>query len=135
MSDIALRHAIYLSKISNAELIIINIIEEYVISPYVLLSFIRKEEEGGLKQSKEDLRTMMEGGIKKMLENKVKKFNNLEGRLSYNVLAGKPPDEIIKFSEESDIDLIVKASSRISSTIRVIEVWLERSLIALENHP
>ena len=70
-----------------------------------------------------------------MLENKVKKFNNLEGRLSYNVLAGKPPDEIIKFSEELDIDLIVKASSRISSTIRVIEVWLERSLIALENQP
>ena len=31
----------------------------------VPLSFIRKEEEGGLKQSKEDLRTMMEGGIKK----------------------------------------------------------------------
>ena len=64
MSDNALRHAIYLFKISNAELIIINIIEEYVISPYLLLSFIRKEE-GGLKQSKEDLRTMMEGGIKK----------------------------------------------------------------------
>lgn len=32
MSDNALRHAIYLFKISNAELIIINIIEEYVIS-------------------------------------------------------------------------------------------------------
>ena len=55
-----------------------------------------------------------------MLVNKVKKFNNLEVHLSYNVLAGKPPDEIIKFSDESDIDLIVMASSRISSTIRVI---------------
>jgi nucleotide-binding universal stress UspA family protein len=120
MSDIALRDAIYSSKISNAELIIINIIEEDVISSSTLLSFIRKEEEGGLKQSKEDLRTMMEGGIKKMLENKVKKFNNFEGRLSYNVLGGKPQDEIIKFSDESDIDLIVMASSRISSTIRVI---------------
>ena len=55
-----------------------------------------------------------------MLENKVKKFNNLEVHLSYNVLAGKPQDEIIKFSDESDIDLKVMASSRISSTIRVI---------------
>lgn len=63
---------------------------------------------------------MMEGAIKKMLENKVKKFNNLELHLSYKVLAGKPANEIIKFSEESDIDLIVMASSRISSTIRVI---------------
>ncbi|MGZ5549330.1 MAG: universal stress protein [Nitrososphaeraceae archaeon] len=115
----ALRHAIYLSKISNAEIIIINIIEEDVISPSTLLSFIRKEEEGGLIQSKEDLRNM-EGAIKKMFENKVKKFNNLELHLSYKVLAGKPANEIIKFSEESDIDLIVMASSRISSTIRVI---------------
>jgi nucleotide-binding universal stress UspA family protein len=40
--------------------------------------------------------------------------------LSYKVLVGKPANEIIKFSEESDIDLIVMASSRISSTIRVI---------------
>lgn len=120
ISDIALRHAIYLSKISNAEIIIINIIEEDVISPSTLLSFIRKEEEGGLILSKEELRNMMEGAIKKMLENKVKKFNNLELHLSYKVLAGKPANEIIKFSEESDIDLIVMASSRISSTIRVI---------------
>ncbi|MGZ5510367.1 MAG: universal stress protein [Nitrososphaeraceae archaeon] len=119
ISDIALRHAIYLSKISNAEIIIINIIEEDVISPSTLLSFIRKEEEGGLIQSKEDLRNM-EGAIKKMFENKVKKFNNLELHLSYKVLAGKPANEIIKFSEESDIDLIVMASSRISSTIRII---------------
>ena len=45
MSYIALSHAIYLSKISNTELILINIIEE-IISSSTLLSFIRKEEEG-----------------------------------------------------------------------------------------
>jgi nucleotide-binding universal stress UspA family protein len=55
-----------------------------------------------------------------MLENKIKKFNNLKVRLSYKVLIGKPSDEIINFSEESNIDLIVMASSRISSQIRVI---------------
>jgi len=41
---------------------------------------------------------MVEGGIKK-LENKVKKFNNLAVHLSYNVLAGKPPDEIINLQK------------------------------------
>jgi nucleotide-binding universal stress UspA family protein len=120
MSDIALRHAIYLSKISNAEIIIINIIEKDVIAPSMLLSFLRKEEEGGLIKSKEDLINTMEGAVKKMLESKIKEFNNLQVRLSYKVLAGKPPDEIIKFSEESNIDLIVMASSRILSKIRVI---------------
>ena len=65
MSDIALRHAIYLSKIYNAEIIIINVIEEDVVSPSTLLSFLRKEEEGGLKQSKEVLHNTIEGAIKK----------------------------------------------------------------------
>ena len=46
MSDIALRDSIYSSKISNVEWIIINIIEEDIISSSTLLSFIRKEEEG-----------------------------------------------------------------------------------------
>ncbi len=50
MKYIALSHAIYLSKISNTELILINIIEE-IISSSTLLSFIRKEEEGWLIQS------------------------------------------------------------------------------------
>ena len=67
ISDIALRHAILFIQISNVEIIIINIIEEDVISPSTLLSFIRKEEGGGLIQSKEDLHNMMEGAIKKIV--------------------------------------------------------------------
>jgi nucleotide-binding universal stress UspA family protein len=71
---------------------------------------------------------------KKMLENKVKKFNNLELHLSYKVLAGKPENEVIKFSEESDIDLIVMASSRISSTIRVIGSTVRKVIDSTSKH-
>jgi hypothetical protein len=60
MLDIALRQAIYLSKISSGELFIIVIFEEDVISPSTLLSFIIKEEKGFIL-SKEDLHNMMEG--------------------------------------------------------------------------
>jgi len=120
MSDIALRHALYISKISNAEITIINVIEKDVIAPSMLLSFMRTEDEGGLVKSKEDFVVTMEGAVKKMLESKIKEINNPQMHLSYKVLAGKPVEEIIKFSEELDIDLIVMASSRISSRIRVI---------------
>lgn len=120
MSDIALRHALYISRISNAEIIIINVIEKDMIAPSALLSFMRTVDDGGLVKSKEDLVTTMEGGVKKMLESKIREINNLQTHLSYKVLIGKPVEEIIKFSEESDIDLIVMASSRISSRIRVI---------------
>ncbi|HET7644440.1 MAG TPA: universal stress protein [Nitrososphaeraceae archaeon] len=50
MSDIALRHALYVSKISNAEIIIINVIEKDVIAPSMLLSFMRTEDEGGINK-------------------------------------------------------------------------------------
>ncbi len=119
MSDTALRHAIYLCKFLKAELTIISIIDQDVIPPSILLSFIRKEEEGGLQKSKEDIQKTFEDAIKKMLENKIEQFNH-DLHISYKVLAGKPADEIIKFSEESDIDLIVMASSRILSPVRII---------------
>ncbi|HJT83005.1 MAG TPA: universal stress protein [Nitrososphaeraceae archaeon] len=86
----------------------------------MLLSFTRTEDKGGLLKSKEDLVATMEDAVKKMLESKIKEINNLQTHLSYKVLVGKPAEEIIKFSEESAIDLIVMASSRISSRIRVI---------------
>lgn len=120
MSDNALRHAVYLAKISNAEIILMNIIEKDFVPPSVLLSFLKKEGNGGLTQSKKDLRNMMEDAIKKMLENRVNKFNSSGVTIYYKILIGKPTDEIIIFSEKSEIDLIVMASSRISSTVRVI---------------
>ena len=40
MSDKALRHALYLSKSSGAELVIMNVIDPDVIPPSALLAFI-----------------------------------------------------------------------------------------------
>ena len=41
MSDKALRHALYLSKASGAELVIMNIIEAEVIPPSFVLAFMK----------------------------------------------------------------------------------------------
>ena len=50
MSDEVLRHVIY--KICSAEIIIINVIKQDVVPSSTLLSFLRKDEKGGLMESK-----------------------------------------------------------------------------------
>jgi nucleotide-binding universal stress UspA family protein len=120
MSNKALLHAIFLTKIANAELVIVNVIEEDVVPPSTLLSFLGKEGKGDLNKSKEDLRNTLEGAVKKMLEEKIKIYKDLHINLSYKVLVGEPTDEIIKYAEESDIDLIVMSSRKITTIIRAI---------------
>src|ERR687886_827359 len=66
MSDKALSHATYLSKISGAEIIVLNIIEDVVIPPSTLLTFIKPDTP--IEKAKEDLRNTLEGGVKQMLE-------------------------------------------------------------------
>jgi len=119
-SNKALLHAILLTKIANAELVIVNVIEEDVVPPSTLLSFLGKEGKRDLNQSKEELRNTLEGGVKKMLEEKIKEYKDLHINLSYKVLVGEPTDEIINYAEESDIDLIVMASRKITSIVRAI---------------
>jgi nucleotide-binding universal stress UspA family protein len=51
MSNKALLHAILLTKLANAELVIVNVIEEDVVPPSTLLSFLGKEGKEDLKKS------------------------------------------------------------------------------------
>jgi nucleotide-binding universal stress UspA family protein len=51
MSDQALKHALYLAKLSGAQLVILHVIESEAIPPSALLTFIRPEV--GLKGAKE----------------------------------------------------------------------------------
>ena len=119
MSNKALLHAIFLTKIANAELVIVNVIEEDVVPPSTLLSFLGKEG-NDLNKSKEELRNTLEGAVKKMLEEKIKRYKDQHINLSYKILVGDPTDEIIKYAEESDIDMIVMSSRKITTIIRAI---------------
>lgn len=70
----------------------------------------------------EEMKSMLEAGIRKMLEERIKicKEQSKIEQISYKIEAGKPVDEIVRIAEENSYDLIVMASSRISSSIRVI---------------
>ena len=127
MSDKALSHAIYLSNTTGAEIVILNVIENIDQIPHTSISATTKEEEEKdrveeVPQNKPydtNLVISLEGEVKQRMEEKLRlcKGAGSTGQLSYRVQTGKAVDEILRVSEEMNIDLIVMASTKITSTI------------------
>ena len=127
MSDRALRHGLYLAKISGAQLVILHVIESEAIPPSALLTFIQPER--GLKGAKEDLRSTFEEAARRMLDQRVRESKDGGiANIEYIIRAGKPVDEIVNESESGNYDLVVMASSRITSKVRVLGSNVRRVL-------
>jgi nucleotide-binding universal stress UspA family protein len=123
ISDKALSHAIYLSKISDADIIILNVLDNIDgTDSSAVLATMRGGEAGELDKADRDVEITMEGGVKRMIEEKMKlcKEAGVKSQVSYKIQTGKPVDEIVKLSEEMNIDLVIMASSKITSSIRVL---------------
>jgi nucleotide-binding universal stress UspA family protein len=123
ISDKALAHAIYQSKISGAEIVILNVVE-YIESKESSTMTATMKGEGGKKFDKTrraDLDITVEGEVKQMTEEKIRlcKEAGVTTQISYKIQTGKPVEEIVKLAEEMNIDLIVMASSRIISPVMV----------------
>lgn len=127
MSDHALKHALYLAKLSGAQLVILHVIESEAIPPSALLTFIRPEV--GLKGAKEDLKSTFEEAARRMMDQRVRESKD-DGiaNVEYITRAGKPVDEIVNESESTNYDLVVMASSRIASKVRVLGSNVRRVL-------
>ncbi|MDP8902356.1 MAG: universal stress protein [Thermoproteota archaeon] len=127
MSDRALSHGLYLAKISGAQLVILHVIESEAIPPSALLTFIQPER--GLKGAKEDLRSTFEEAARRMLDQRVRESKDGGiANIEYIIRAGKPVDEIVNESESGNYDLVVMASSRITSKVRVLGSNVRRVL-------
>jgi nucleotide-binding universal stress UspA family protein len=127
MSDKALSHAAYLSKISGAEIVILNVIETEIIPPSALLAYFKSDTP--IDKAKEDLRNALEGGVKQMLDERIKLCKDAGiNKISYKIHIGKVVDEIVHQSERMDFDLIAMTSSRITSKVRVLGSVVRRVL-------
>ena len=106
MSDRSLKHALYLSKISGAEIVLLHILEHV---------------ENILEGAKEGVSLTTEGHMRQILEERIKLCKKAGVKeVSYIIRTGRPADQIVSLVGERYFDLIVMASSRISSTIRII---------------
>jgi nucleotide-binding universal stress UspA family protein len=123
MSDKALSHAAYLSKTTGAEIVILHVLKHIdKIDSSSLLATSKEQAKDIEKSEKQDFEITVEGGAKQMIEEKMRfcKQAGVKSQVSYKIQTGKPVDEIIKLSDDVNADLIVMASKRISSIIKVL---------------
>lgn len=127
MSDRAFKHAMYVAKMANAEIVIFHVMETDSVPPSTLLAFIKPG--ASLEEAREEVRTIFEGAVGRMLEERVQaaKASGINA-VSYKISSGKPADAIVIESEASEYDLIVMSSSRIASSIRALGSTARRVL-------
>lgn len=120
MSDKALRYAIYLSKLTGADLLILNVMDQpNILIPASAIVFSSPGDK--LDKIKNDLQRLSKEYSNQILEKAMELTKQEEViNTSYIIRSGKTVDEIIAVSEKRNIDLIVMASSRIASTIRIL---------------
>ena len=103
------------------------VIEHDVIPPSALLGFVKPDTP--VEKAKEDLRNTLEGGVRQMLDERIRQCKDAGiNKISYKIRTGKIVDEIVHQSEEMDCDLIIMASSRITSYVRVLGSVVRRVL-------
>ena len=120
MSDKALRYAIYLSKLTGADLLILNVMDQpNILIPASAIVFSSPGDK--LDKIKNDLQRLSKEYSNQILEKAMELTKQEEViNTSYIIRSGKTVDEIVVLSEMRNIDLIVMASSRIASTIRIL---------------
>lgn len=120
MSDKALRYAIYLSKLTRADLLILNVMDQpNILIPASAIVFSSPGDK--LDKIKNDLQRLSREYSNQILEKAMELTKQEEViNTSYIIRSGKTVDEIVAVSEKRNIDLIVMASSRIASTIRIL---------------
>jgi nucleotide-binding universal stress UspA family protein len=119
MSDKALSHAIYLARLSDAEIIILNVLERLEKTDSSVSATLKEGEDD---KSSADLEITMTGEVKQLIEEKMRlcREAGVKSQISYQIQTGKPSEKIVKVIEEINVDLIIMASNKVGSSIRGI---------------
>jgi nucleotide-binding universal stress UspA family protein len=146
----ALSHAIYLSNLTGAEIVILNMVEDInKIQPTTISAATAQEEretevgiQGTVADKKEDIQITLEGPAKNMMEERIRlcKEAGAINQISYKMLTGKnAAEEILDLSKEMSIDLIIMASSKATllipgptSTVRKVIEGAKRPVLVIQ---
>jgi nucleotide-binding universal stress UspA family protein len=125
MSKRALSYAAYISKISDSEVVVVNVIDSHRDLNNVLPVTIKANLEGKAEQTdiaRDYRRVPLDEVLREVIEEMttVCKAAGMTGNITYEIRAGDPADEIIKVSNLMDLDLIVMGSRRIASILEGI---------------
>lgn len=107
--DKALSDAIHIAKITGATINILHVIEPFSDLPKLVFTSTERRE---IQSKSKDAVNVMKKGMEEELESRIKICKSKSINANYKVIAGIPEDEIMKFSKNHNIDLIVMAKRR-----------------------
>jgi nucleotide-binding universal stress UspA family protein len=131
LSDVALSHAIYMSNVAGAEIVILNVVKDIGKIQSTTISATSAQEETEKEvvnkditedriDTRKDIEIKIEGHAKQMMQERIRlcKQAGARNQISFKMMTGKKlVEEILDLSEKLNVDLIVMASSKVTSPI------------------
>ncbi|MCC2648512.1 MAG: Universal stress protein family protein [Nitrososphaeraceae archaeon] len=116
MSDKALSHAVYLSNLSGAEIVILRIIEDV---DKLGDTSVNVSQNNKAIDNQKGFEHNIQGELVNAMEQKIKKCVEAgsKNKISFEIKAGHVVDEIVK-ADEDNYDLIVMTTSHLDSWVR-----------------
>lgn len=117
-SDKALSHAIYLSNLSGAEIVILCIIQDVEKFEGTSVDISQSRTAHNQNSFEFDIK----GELVNIMEAKIKQCTEAgsKNKISYSIRTGHVVDEIVKACQETDYDLIIMTTTHLDSWLRSI---------------
>jgi nucleotide-binding universal stress UspA family protein len=118
ISNKALNHAIYISNVSGAEIVILRVIGD--VSKLGDTSVKVSQNDTTMKNNEKNLKRNVEGELVNAMEEKIKMCVQAgsKNKISYQIKTGSTQEEIVKECEQTKYDLVVMATSHLDSWMR-----------------
>lgn len=118
ISNKALNHAIYISNLSGAEVVILRVIGD--VDKLGDTSVNVSQSDTTMKDNEKNLKRNVEGELVNAMEEKIKKCAQAgsKNKMSYQIKTGSTQEEILKEIEQTKYDLVVMATSHLDSWMR-----------------
>jgi len=118
ISNKALSHAIYISNLSGAEIVILRVIED--VDKLGDTSVKVSQDDTTIKNNEKNLKRNVEGELVNAMEEKIRKCTQAgsKNKISYQIKTGSTQEEIVKECEQTKYDLVVMATSHLDSWMR-----------------
>jgi nucleotide-binding universal stress UspA family protein len=118
ISNKGLSHAIYISNLSGAEIVILRVIGD--VDKLGDTSVKVSQDDTTMKNNEKNLKRNVEGELVNAMEEKIRKCKQAgsKNKISYLIKTGSTQEEIVKECEHTRYDLVVMATSHLDSWLR-----------------
>lgn len=115
MSDKALERAVELAKAFNAQLVLLNVIEQIPIPPSIILG----SDPVLIKRARRSVMRELEQGWNKLVEIKAHEIEKDNVSTTSDCLVGPVADQILRYARTNKIDIIVMGNARLKGLSKI----------------